>query len=96
MGALCWVLPLEEEEEEEEEGLVEVELLDGTTCCCLGGLQPGDGLMLLVNSPGRLMEIDGFKKRGVVLNHGMNVINKYYTGSMISSCFLMCPFRLLL
>ncbi len=64
MGALCWVLPLEEdeetleEEEEEEEGgevfpgvgLLEwlVGLLDEATCC-LSCQRPDDSLVLLVN-----------------------------------------------
>lgn len=65
MGALCWVLPLEEDEEtleeeveeEEEEGEVFpgvglVEWLWGLldeVACCLGCQRPADGLMLLVN-----------------------------------------------
>lgn len=62
MGALCWVLPLEEDEEtleeEEEEGgeafpgvgLVErlVVLLDEASCC-RSCQQPPDSLVLLVN-----------------------------------------------
>lgn len=62
MGALCWVLPLEEDEEmleEEEEEGGEVDpgvglaerlggLLDEATCC-LSCQQPNDSLVLLVN-----------------------------------------------
>ena len=62
MGALCWVLPLEEDEEmleeegEEEEdedeevfaGLVERLLCEAT--CCLSCKRRDDGLVLLVNT----------------------------------------------
>lgn len=59
MGALCWVLPLEEDEEMlEEEGEEEdeevfaglVERLLGEATCCLSCQRRDDGLVLLVNT----------------------------------------------
>lgn len=53
MGALCWVLPLEEDADilEEGEGGRLVELLE-EVACCLGCQRPPDGFALLVKHDG--------------------------------------------